>query len=510
MTFVDQFGGKSAGELIRAELWNNVMAALDTFSTSVDTRFATVDASLETLTGQVTALTGEVGQLQTDLGAVKSVLGQYYKVSLSTTRVSYATGEEATLIAEVRDLQGQPLAFADADRPWIDFVAVWGHLRAADGFQSETGDSSGGERAVSVRTNGAGVAHALLRAEVGQDLPLEAHADVAATLTAKLPNKLSIAESILQAPTPVDAKNAGAFASVAVEYDHPAATGVRSFLDAYYIHRAPSVIGKVAPPIVTQRWRDYASVVVAVARADADPTTPDQARGAGSIRVAFRDWVAPWLLLHYFDPIQLAPSIADFRTKLQPHFTADYFDSVTRLKTEVSTLVGDNRGLVGRIRDFQAVHGALDGVSVSQPADLVAKVAQTVQQAVVMQQAFEPVQAGTFAATGGKLALDALTDSAVRAATDVGAVKAQVASIQTTVNDVSTKVDSAHASLATLDGRVTEASSSLTTISSSVSNVSSQVNKVQQLYPAAVRDQFLSLKGAVLDVQTIKQHLNLP
>ena len=40
MTFVEQFGGKSAGELIRAELWNNLMTALDTFSTSVDSRFA--------------------------------------------------------------------------------------------------------------------------------------------------------------------------------------------------------------------------------------------------------------------------------------------------------------------------------------------------------------------------------------------------------------------------------------------------------------------------------------
>ena len=56
---------------------------------------------------------------------------------------------------------------------------------------------------------------------------------------------------------------------------------------------------------------------------------------------------------------------------------------------------------------------------------------------------------------------------------------------------------------------MTEASSSLTTISNSVSNVSSQVNKVQQLYPAAVRDQILSLKGAALDVKKIKQHLNL-
>ena len=74
---------------------------------------------------------------------------------------------------------------------------------------------------------------------------------------------------------------------------------------------------------------------------------------------------------------------------------------------------------------------------------------------------------------------------------------------------MSTKVDAAHTSLATLDGRVTEASSSLTTISHSVSNVSNQVNKVQQLYPAAVRDQMLAFKGAALDVKKIKQHLNL-
>lgn len=510
MTFVEQFGNKSAGELIRAELWNKLMAALDDLSTSVDTRFATVDSTLGTLTTQVGTLNDSVTQLQTDVGAVKTELAQYYKVSLSTTRVSYATGEEATIVAEVRDLLGQPVQFADADRPWIDFVTVWGHLRPADGFESQVGDSSGGERGVSVRTNAAGVAQVLLRADVAPELPLEAHADVAAALTTKLADTRSVAQAILEAPTPIDAKNAGAFETMATEYDRPQATGVRSFLDTYYVHKAPAVIGKIGPPIVSPRWRDYASIVVAVARADADPTTPDQARGAGSIRVAFRDWIGPWLTLHYFDAAVLAPSIADFRTRLQPHFTPDYFDSVTRLKDEVATIVPDDRGLVGRIRDLQAVHGALDGVSVSQPADLVAKVAQTVQRAVVLQQTLEPVQAGTFAAAGGHLAIDALTDSTANSASDVGAVKSQVAAIQTTVDAVNSQMDSAHQTLATLDGRVTEASSTLSTISSSVTSVSDQVTKVSELYPDSVKQQFLQLKGAVLDVQAIKQHLNLP
>ncbi len=510
MTFVDQFGGKSAGELIRSELWNKLMKALDELSTSVDTRFATVDTSLAALTTEVTALTTEVTALQSDVTAIKTELTDYFRVSLSTTRVTYATGEEATITAQLTDLQGQPVTFAANQRPWVDFIAVWGHLRAADGFDSATGDSSGGERAISVRTNTAGQAQARLRAEVGPELPLQAHLDVAATMTSTLASKATLAQAILQAPTPVDAKNAGAFTALATEYDRPAGISMRSYVDTYYVKNAPAVLGKVAPPVVSPVWRDYASIVVAVARADADPTTPDQARGAGSIRVGFRDWVGPWLQFHYFDPVQLQPAVVDIRTKLQPHFTPDYFDSVNRLKNEVTTLVGPDRGLVGRIRDLQVVHGAFDGISVGQPADLVQKVSQTMQQVVAFQQAFEPVQAGTLSASGGKLGLDALTNSAVSAASDVGAVKAQVSAIQTKVDTVGAQVTTAHASLATLDGRVAEASSTLASVTNSVQSVSSQVNKVQQLYPAAVRDQFLSLKGAVLDVQAIKTHLNLP
>src|SRR5262249_1951101 len=152
----------------------------------------------------------------------------------------------------------------------------------------------GGERGISVRTNGAGLAQVLLRADVGPDLPLEAHADVAASLTTKLADSRSVAQAILEAPTPIDPKNAGAVTAMATEYARPHAPGLRSFLDTYDVHKAPAVIGKIGPPIVSPRWRDYASIVVAVARADADPTTPDSARGSGSIRVAFRDWIGPW------------------------------------------------------------------------------------------------------------------------------------------------------------------------------------------------------------------------
>ena len=100
--------------------------------------------------------------------------------------------------------------------------------------------------------------------------------------------------------------------------------------------------------------------------------------------------------------------------------------------------------------------------------------------------------------------------SGFRTATDVGALKSQVTAIQSKVDDVGAQVGDAHNRLSTLDGRVAEASSTLATVTSSVSSVSNQVTKVQELYPDSVKQSFLELKGAVLDVQAIKTHLNLP
>ena len=448
------------------------MGALDTFSTSVDSRFATVDASLETLAGQVATLSGSVEELQADVGAVKSLLTQYYKVSLSTTRVSYATGEEASIVAEVRDLQGQPIAFADADRPWIDFVAVWGHLRAAEGFQSESGDSSGGERAVSVRTNGAGVAKALLRAEVGQDLALEAHADVAATLTAKLPNKLSIAETIMQAPTPVDAKNAGAFASVAVEYDRPAATGVRSFLDTYYVHRAPSVIGKVSPPIFTAA---LARLRVDRRRGRSCGRRPDDA-GSGP-RVRFDPRCVPRL-----DRAVAAAPLPRPRAaragghRLPRQAPAAFHGRLLRLRDAFEDGGGDaRRATTAASSGGSATSRPCTGRWTGSPCPA----RRPRREGVADGAAGRRAAAGVRARPGRDVRRDRAGSSpstrspARRSRPPPMSARSRRkwrrSSRRSTT--VSTKIDSAHTSLATLDGRVTEASSSLTTISNSVSNV---------------------------------------
>jgi archaellum component FlaC len=520
MSFVSEFGGKSAGQLIRAEDWNNLAAALDELesglttkitdlATATDNHFSEVDADIAALKGTVDELGGTVSELKTAVDGFQALVGQFFRVNLTTTRSAYASGEVAEIVAEVRDLHGNPITFTNANRPWVDFVSVWGHLVPSTGFESQAGDSSGGERAISVRTNTSGVARVQLRAEVAKDLPPEIHLDMAATLTTKLSNNLTIADAILGSSTPQQAKSSGAFTAIAQEYDRPTAVNVRSYVDKYYVDNSVKIVGKIVPPIFNQRWRDYHSTVLAFAKADADPLTPDSSRGGSSIQVTFRDWIGPWVDIHYLDPVEIKKDLPDIRTKLQQKFTPDYLDSVKRLKEEIVTLVPDDGGLVGKLRGYQTVHDALDGVSTPHSAELVAKVTQTVQQAVVMPQTFEPAQATTFAKSG-QVALNALTDSTVQSAAEVSGVKSTLATVQTQVADVSNKVSDAHTTIAALDTKVTQTSSKVDSVNTSVSDVRQKVNKVQDLYPDTVANQFLALKGAVLDVNAIKAHLNLP
>ena len=209
--------------------------------------------------------------------------------------------------------------------------------------------------------------------------------------------------------------------------------------------------------------------------------------------------------------MQLAPKVADFRAKLQPHFTGDYFDSVTRLKAEVGdarrrrTAASSGASTTSRPSTARSTASP----STSRPPSS-RRCGRRCSRRSCCSRRSSRCRRGRSRPRDGKVALDALTDPSVHAATDVGAVKAQVATIQTKVDTVGATRRLAHATLATLDGRVTEASSSLADDLELGLDDRHQVNKVQQLYPAAVRDQFLSLKGAVLDVQKIKQHLDLP
>ena len=176
---------------------------------------------------------------------------------------------------------------------------------------------------------------------------------------------------------------------------------------------------------------------------------------------------------------------------------------------EIEDLVKDDRGLLGRVRDYQVVYEALEGIAPDKDQAIVDRVRTTVQRAVALQQTVEPAMAMTKVA-GEKAALTALADSTHEANVDVTAAVAGVEELGGQVADVQTRVVQAEQTITSLDTRVQGTSRQLESIDAGVEVVTQKVNAVEDLYGDDVRKEFLALKGTVLDVKTIKDHLRLP
>jgi hypothetical protein len=413
---VDRLGNKSAGQLIRSEDWNALVAAVEGLSETVDERFAAVDGQIQELNDRVGALTGDFNNFH---GMVEPLLGEYYRLTMETARTSYAIGELAEITARVTDLRGNPLDLSDeADRPWIDFVvASWGQLRPVAGFQSLGGV---GDRSISVRTDEQGIARVQLRSDHAEGFTDEDEAEVAVSLRTRLATtNTTIAETILSAATPIEAKGMGAFQTLTAEYDRTDAPRVRNYADAYYLKNTALITGGILPPF-THGWLDYRSTVMAFARRDSDPVTPDQSRGVSSIQVTFRDWIFPWIITDYF--VETGPLVEDFRERLGSKITADLDESVLNVKAEVSEFVLD-KGLIGRQRNYLVIQDALDTVTTPQPVDFdLNKLSKPMQQAISVQRTLESAGGVAAGLADQEVAFGLLTDTAVRAdqAVDTG------------------------------------------------------------------------------------------
>lgn len=406
---VDRLGNKAAGQLIKSQDWNELVVAVEDLSARVDERFAEVGEQLQDLGARVDVLSGDFGEFR---GMVEPLLGEYYRLTLETTRSSYAIGELADISARVTDLRGNPLDLSnEADRPWIDFVvASWGQLRPVAGFESLGG---AGDRTISVRTDAQGIAQVQLRSDHAEGFSDEDEAEVAVSLETKLPtNNLSIAETILSAATPMEAKGMGAFQNLTAEYDRADAPRVRNYADAYYLKNTAILTGGIIPPFV-HRWLDYRSTLMAFARRDSDPVTPDQSRGVSSIQVTFRDWIFPWIITDYF--VERGPLVDDFRDRLGPKIIDNLDESVFNVKTEVSEFVRD-KGLIGRQRNYLVIQDALDTVNPPDPVTYdLNTLTRPMQDAIAVQRTLESTPGVASGFAGQEVAFGLLTDTAVRA-----------------------------------------------------------------------------------------------
>ena len=505
----DTIGNKAAGLLIRSADWNMLVAAIDTLSAQVTSEFAAVRDEvaaaddelrglIQTLDERVTTLDERVTTLETQLAAlqteVEPLLRQTYRVTLTTTTVNYALGELAEVRAQVTNLQGNPVT----DRPWVDFVTTWGQLRPIGGFESRGGV---GDRTISVRTNDQGIARVLVRAEHAEGFAEEDEDEVAAALTTRLQaDNLSVAQHILQANTPLEAKEKGAFRILTTEYNRHDALVVRNYVDAYYVRNPTMSVGKITPNFIERfrsRWRDYRATVMAFAKADSDPVTPDHSRGVNSIQITFRDWISPWIFVEYFDADELDVRVPNIRDQLAPNIRENLKLSMDLVKQRVTDLVRD-KGVLGKLQQYEVINKAISQLGGVQP--FLPQLTDSLQKAIGIQQTLENFQAAPFGLIGvsGKdVAFDVFTDAATRA-------DANVADVTGDIDNLKGQVGQFQGQVAQVDGRINTLQGTINNLG--VDQLKTEVSKLRGdtfgLGSETLLSQVNGLKQSVVEIDT--------
>jgi hypothetical protein len=478
---ITTIGGKSPGQLIRSNDWNalvatvaSLQAQLSALSASVDQRFADVTHSLQSMAADLAADTARIAALET-------TLKDYYRVRLSSSQTIYAIGELAIVTVQVTDLAGKPITFADANRPWLTFLASWGTLQADTGF-----DVLGvfGDRSISVRTNAQGLCRIRLQPDHVDGFPIPTLNEVHKSLTATLQSGgKSVAELIRTSPTPVAMKATGAFPLLSTEYERSDAANMRQFVDAYYQRSPENIVGRVIP--VPQIWRDYRASVICFATVGTDPQAGDFNRGTGSIAVDFRDWIEPWYALEY--SVNTAPLLPIYTGRLTPKITNSLDESVNLLQTEVHAITAGG-GLLKQRRDYDVINQALDQINVAQPPAFLNTVTTSVKNAIQLQQTLSTVPT---VSTQQGVAFDVLTRAATRGDvsvatvnTAVGALQTQVAQTQQNFSDIGKQVTTLQTNLTSTGTRLDAALADggvIHNLQADVSAVKGQVGTLQLL-----------------------------
>ena len=377
---VDQFAGKVSGELIRASDWNGLIAAIEAQFAAVEAAF---DARLDALEPRLTAIEARVTAVEQQLApldALADALRQRQRrLDLTSTRTRFAIGERGEIVARVTDVLGAPLELSNpATRPWIDFVTVWGTLKASPGFASVGGSTS---HSMAVQVNAAGEARVLLRADHSDVFAEEQELEVSAMLETSIGGQ-TVANAILSASTPGAAELVPAYAAISSAYDRADTAVMRSYLDTYYV-RNPAQSFALDTPIFGLSWRDYHATVLAFVKPDDNPGTSDGALAVGSIRITFRDWVNPWIVTHY---LPLSPPLIDqYRDRFPIEIGPRYEDAVNGIFEVIEERTA-NRGILGKQREMSAARQALDTLSVTNPPSYLSNLVETVGGGLTVQQ----------------------------------------------------------------------------------------------------------------------------
>ncbi|MBE9139545.1 hypothetical protein IQ254_20485 [Nodosilinea sp. LEGE 07088] len=501
----DAIGNKVAGELIKSQDWNQLVAALETVEASLTER---VDSLETTLTGQITTLGEQITGLRTDVDALEAVvnplLQQYYRLNLSTARVSYALGQLAEITVQLTDLQGNIPTFTAQNRPWVDLVSTWGQFKPVSGFASRGGV---GDRTLSVQVNTSGLAQVQLRSDYAEGLADEDEDEMAVVLQSRPQGMTTtVAEAILNATTPLEARPT--YQLLRSEYER--SSRVQTYLDTHYIRHPAIAVGTLLPRLGS-RWREYRATVMAFVKPDSDPTTADASLGVSSLQVTFRDWIGPWIV-DYINPPVVELPVDLYRDRLRPRITPRYAESTELLKTEVADIVRD-KGLLGKQRDYRVLNEALNQLNPEVAPPFLNVLTESMRDAIGIQQALGASQTKAIGITTQEVGFKVFSDAALRADTNTAAAQETLAAnLQTQVNQsldqarqtLQQEQQAFRASIESENGVVQRA------IRQQISPLQDQVSVLRNLDPAVVNRQLQDVAALRTQVEAILPNLRLP
>ncbi len=495
MPLPSTLGAKAPGQLIKSEDWNALVAGVNAIEAALDTRVATLESTVTNLNTRVTTAETSITGLRTD---VDSILAAMFRISLTTTRSTFALGELAEITATVRDARGQ----IPAAGTFVDFVATWGTLKPAPGFIAETGV---GSRSISVQTNAEGIARARLSSELLHDASDDLELDFNGFLQTRIgAQNLTVAETILSSNTPSDQNVLTAYSTMTANYDNTQVSSVREYADSYYVANGSKLSGKVSSNVLNrwrQTWRDYQITVLAFGKSDDDPTTADAPRGANSIQVTFRDWIGPWIIVDYIPNFK--NQIPNLVNVFQGAITADYQDSAIKIKNSLQQRV-QSFGLLGKTREYEAARDAIDQVNPTQSVPFLGQLKESMKSAVSMQQSFQSSQVSVLGGGTEEVALQAFATTAVRADADVSGVRAQVQQVAQQLQQFQSSTQQTFSSVqqnvTALGGRLdatVSAGGHIDQLRANLTNVTDQVQALRQLGDPSVVNERINLVSSL-------------
>jgi hypothetical protein len=440
-------GGRQPGHLIQAADWNSVAEMLALFGTTL------ID-----LGGRVTALEADVATLNTAVAALETVperlatlednvgpLLENYLVKISTAAPNHLVGEVAEITISVLALDGSLIT---GDLPWVDVFATWGRLRAAPGFNVR---ANAQENALSVQVNAQGIARVQLRADATRGFEASDEQQFSNLLQTQVGNK-TMRQIFSEAPSPQDQTVKGAFAQIHTAYHGNQTT--QRYLDGYVgQYTGGRVTLDRLPRLGT--WEDHRTTVMAFAKPDADPRSPDPARGVASIQIEFREWISHWAGDFFGELADVTPQ---FDLVLEQQFERE--EIVIGAIRELD-LINKKTGPLGHIRHTLGMQVALSKINPG--GDLVRQQAKDLIDGAMKAQLAAGAGGGTDMALGY---------AAQAQASNEASRQAQAASAQ------ATQAQAMKAAVDVLEGRMKAAEETGRTITDSLTRIGDGVNKI--------------------------------